>query len=255
MAADGLRVEISGDGVKVVTLDRPEKRNALTPTMLDGLRDEAAEPRGDWRVLLVRGAGKVFCSGFDLDLCRDDGPDQDVMRGFLRGLSSAVWAMRRQHRPVVVAAHGAAIAGGCALLGGADVVVSDRGAKLGYPVVRLGISPAVSAPFLREGVTDGWARKRLLDSELCTGADAYRHGLVHELTETPEEACEAAAKTAAGLAGKPPKALKAAKGWLWMVGEGDALAGQASRALSVSSSLVDGEEAIERLASLWKKDA
>src|SRR5690606_29099547 len=115
---------------------------------------------GRARTLLLCGEGRVFCAGFDLDACRGEGGD-DALRRLLRGLSAAIAGLRAQERPVVVAAHGAAIAGGCALLGSADVVVADAGAKLGYPVARLGISPAVSAPFLAPAVGAGAGRRLL----------------------------------------------------------------------------------------------
>jgi methylglutaconyl-CoA hydratase len=273
-----IRVEMAGS-VRVVTLDRPEKRNALTPAMLDELVDvlqcpapgspalragsgfalselsdaeESARGADLPGAILLRGEGPVFCAGFDLDLCRDDGPAQGVMRAFLEGLSRAIRAMRGASCPVVVAAHGAAIAGGCALLGGADIVVADRGAKLGYPVVRLGISPAVSAPFLIEGVGPGPARRRLLDPELFDGAEGARLGLVHELVDDREGVGGRALEIAHELAGKPAKAMKATKRWVFEVADGAKMDGRASRALEASVSLIAGEEAAERLRRVWR---
>lgn len=279
--------------VRIVTLDRPEKRNALTPAMLDGLVEALGSPalgspalragcgsdllelseteesarsadlpktmksaRRDDRAgaILLRGAGAVFCAGFDLDLCRDDGPEQGVMRAFLEGLSRAIRAMRGAPCPVVVAAHGAAIAGGCALLGGADVVVADRGAKLGYPVVRLGISPSVSAPFLIEGVGTGPARRRLLDPEPFDGAEGARLGLVHELVDDREGVGGRALEIAKALAVKPAKAMKATKRWVFEAAEGGKMEGRAARALEASVSLITGDEARERLRRVWKKE-
>ncbi|USN97870.1 MAG: enoyl-CoA hydratase/isomerase family protein [Phycisphaeraceae bacterium] len=242
-------------GLRVVTLDRPDKRNALTPDMLCDLYG-AFMFRGDAqsavRAVLLRGEGPVFCSGFDLDLCQDDGPEQQMMRTFLISLSEVVKQMRRSPVPVVLAAHGAAIAGGCALLGGADVVVAERGAKLGYPVVRLGISPAVSAPFLLDAVGPGPARRRLLDPTLFDGAEGARIGLVHELVEERGEVAPRAHEIARDLASKPPLAMKATKKWVLEVAGEAKMEGRAARALDASVSLVAGDEAIERLQGLWK---
>lgn len=251
--------------VRIVTLDRPEKRNALTPAMLEELvgalsmsrdgRDarHIEEEKHACRAILLRGEGRVFCAGFDLDLCQDDGPEQGVMRAFLEGLSRAIRAMRGAPCPVVVAAHGAAIAGGCALLGGADVVVADRGAKLGYPVVRLGISPAVSAPFLIEGVGTGPARRRLLDPEPFDGAEGARLGLVHELVDDREGVGGRALEIAKELSVKPAKAMKATKRWVFEAAEGGKMEGRAARALEASVSLITGDEARERLRRVWRK--
>ncbi len=249
-----IRVE-EGAGVRTISFDRPERRNALTPGMLDGLRAALADAAGKSgpRAVLLRGEGKVFCAGFDLDLCRDDGAEQGVMRSFLEGLSGAVLAMRAAACPVIVAAHGAAIAGGCALLGGADVVVADRAARLGYPVVRLGISPAVSAPFLLEGIGAGGARRRLLDHDLFDGVAGARAGLVHELVSGPEEVDARAREIARVLAEKPPLAMRATKRWAMEVADGSKMEGRAARALDASVSLVRGEEARERLREVWGK--
>lgn len=252
-----IRIENNGT-VRSIVFDRPGKRNALTPAMLDGLvaavravtvgkGDDAAV-----RAILLRGEGKSFCAGFDLDLCKDDGPEQPTMRALLSGLSSAVEAMRACPRPVVIACHGAAVAGGCALLGGADYVIADRGAKLGYPVVRLGISPAVSAPFLIDGVGAGNARRRLLDSELFDGAAGARMGLVHELVETRDEVLPTAADAARTMASRSVQGMKTTKAWALECGGEKKMAGRAARALDTSLSLVTGDEARERLAAVWK---
>ena len=254
-----IRLE-TDDGVRSIVFDRPEKRNALTPGMLGGLVEGvravtvgAGEDAGV-RAVLLRGEGRSFCAGFDLDLCRDDGPDQAVMRSFLTLLSSAVEAMRACPRPVVIACQGAAVAGGCALLGGADIVVADRGAKLGYPVVRLGISPAVSAPFLMDGVGAGGARRRLLDHQLIDGVEGARIGLVHELVDGREDVAPRAHAVARSMASKSVHGMKATKAWALEVAGEKKMPGRAARALDASLSLITGDEARERLASVWKKD-
>jgi len=229
-------IEDGGEGVAVLRLSRPEKRNALTPAMLDSIVHYCGQACDS--ALVLAGEGRVFCAGFDLDLCEED---PDTLRALLSGLSEAILAMRRLKAPVVVAAHGAAIAGGCALLGGADVVVADRGAKLGYPVARIGVSPAVSGPFLRKMVGDGAARERLLEPGLISGEEGARLGLIHHLVEDREEVLSLAVEVARALARKPSGSLAATKAWLWELGEADA-GGAAERAASVSVGLVGGEE-------------
>ncbi|MEM0983423.1 MAG: enoyl-CoA hydratase/isomerase family protein [Planctomycetota bacterium] len=243
-----IRVEDEGP-VRIITLDRAEKRNALTPPMLSRLAD-AAEDLGstDSRAVLVRGEGKVFCAGFDLDECRGD-TSGEVMRAFMNELSRAIAAMRSAPMPVVLCAHGAAVAGGCALLGGADVVVADPAAKLGYPVVRLGISPAVSAPFLRLGAGDGSCRVRMLDPGLIDGARAAEIGLVHELAE---DASSRAREIAASLAAKPRDAVRATKR---LLNEISPTITSAQLGLTTSLSLTSGDEAHELLERFWQRKA
>ncbi|MFM9995612.1 MAG: enoyl-CoA hydratase/isomerase family protein [Phycisphaerales bacterium] len=237
-----IRVEHDG-ALAFVVIDRADRRNALMPEMLVAMRDRAAEAAKTARVLVLRGEGAVFCSGFDLKLCREH-PDGSVMRALLTNLGAVIGALRALPIPVVVAAHGAAIAGGCALLGGADVAVADRGAKLGYPVVKIGVSPAVSAPFLRLGTGDGAARARLLEPELISGEEAARVGLVHALVDRPADVLPRAIEIARDLAGKPPHTIAATKAWL---NEIDGAGAFAARGLDVSLGLAGGEEERERL--------
>ena len=239
------------DRVATITLNRPERRNAMTPQMLADLRAAVEEvapvirARADVRAVVLAGAGKVFCAGFDLDLCRDH-PDGSVMRELLTGLSLAVASLRASGVPVVIAAHGAAIAGGCALLGGGDFVVADAGAKFGYPVVRLGISPAVNIPFVRVAMGDGPTRARTLDTRLIDGTEAHRAGLVSDLVATPDEVLPAAQAVAASLAAKPPGGLLATRRWLDELSPADA-----ARGLAVSLALTGGAEERRLLPQVW----
>lgn len=222
-------------------LARPERRNALTPEML---RDLAAhiENASDARALLLLGEGPVFCAGFDLDLCVGEDGDANLRR-LLVGLSRCIVGMRNLPCPVVLGVHGAAIAGGCALLGGGDVVVAHPDAKLGYPVTRLGISPAVSAPFM--AIAPGQARRLMLDPGLIDGRRAHAKGLVHELHDEPAARAMGLAEE---LAAKPPHALAATKRWLHELAPADA-----GQGLGVSLSLVGNDESRRLLATALQK--
>ncbi len=243
-----IQVEPLGD-VAVIRLDRPEKRNALTPKMLASLRG-AVDRASSARAIVLSGVGDVFCAGFDLSLCRDD---EVALTNLLEGLSRAIRSLRTAPCPVVVSAHGAAIAGGCALLGGADFVITNTAAKLGYPVLRLGISPAVSYPTLAAAIGHGPARARLLDPHLISGEAAMRIGLVHECVESPA-ACEARAIALAhNLAEKPPHALAYTKRWLDTLADLDNDAAYEA-ALAASLACVGSPEQQERLAAMWSKE-
>lgn len=222
--------------VLVLSLDRAEKRNALTPAMLARLYADVESVAADVRAVVLAGEGSVFCAGFDLRLCAEDG---EALTQLLTGLSDSVAALRRCPAPVVAAAHGAAIAGGCALLGGADVVVTDRGAKMGYPVVRLGISPAVSAPFLQAAIGWGAARARLLDPGLIDGERAVELGLAHECVERAEEVRDRAIAIATALAEKPTSGVRATKQWL---NELDGALDVRGRGLAASLAIAGSEE-------------
>lgn len=224
--------------VAELTIDRPDKRNALTPEMLDALVSLAAAAPHQAQSLLLTGAGAAFCSGFDLTLCVAQ-PDGAVMRALLSGLSNLVRTLRGLPIPVVAAAHGAALAGGCAILGGADVVVTDRAAKFGYPVVRIGVSPAVSAPFLSGMVHPGPTRVRQLDPGLVSGAEALRLGLAHVCLDSADQVLPRARAIAADLATKPAQAMMTTKAWLLSL---DEPAAHADSGLTTSLALTGGAE-------------
>lgn len=254
--AEGVRVERLPEsmmaGVGEIILDRPEKRNALTVEMLRGIVDGVRELGADEgvRAIVLRGEGRVFCSGFDMLLCRDDAA---VLGELLTGLSLAVRALRGARVPVVVAAGGAAVAGGCALLGGGDLVITDRLAKLGYPVVRLGISPAVSGPSLERLVGERQSRARMLDPELISGEEARRIGLAQMMVDLMEDVVPRSQIEAAKLARKPREAVMRTKLWMNELDGSDDIAAM-ERALAVSMGLVGSAEASERLAAMWGKN-
>ncbi|MEO1585288.1 MAG: enoyl-CoA hydratase/isomerase family protein [Planctomycetota bacterium] len=235
-------------GVTTIWLDRPDRRNALTPGMLTEIVSAAREASDRGDAVILAGRGNAFCAGFDLSLCQAS-PDGAAMRLLLSALSDACLALRTIDRPVVVAAHGAAIAGGCALLGGADTVVADRRAVLGYPVARLGVSPAVSVPFLRQSVTDGRARASTLLPDTFTGEDACRMGLVHVLVDSADDVYGEAVHQARLLAGKPTHAFAATKRWLNSI-EGVERRGDAGSGLEASLALTGGEEERVRISAL-----
>ncbi len=237
------------DGVCTIRLCRPEQRNALTPEMLREIRSHALRAQDmSMRCVLIEGAGRVFSAGFDLRLAAAD-PSGDTMRALLRELSETIQALRNLDLPVVIAAQGAAIAGACALLAGADVVVSNAEAKLGYPVLLLGISPAVSAPFLLRDIAPGIARERMLDTRLVSGSRAWEAGLVHHLVENPESVRIEAERIALSIARKPLAGMRATKRWLRSLSE--VPEHRRNEGLSVSLELVGSPEERERLGKAW----
>lgn len=236
-------------GVAELVIDRPAKRNALTPQMLDDLILATGELAADEsvRAILLRGEGSAFCAGFDLSLCVDS---SEPLAAMLTGLSRLIRALRRAPKPVVIAAHGAAIAGGCALLGGGDLVITNQHAKLGYPVVKLGISPAVSAPSLSLAVPGRAARALLLDPALISGVEAARIGLVSRCVDLMEDVLPRAQIEAAALGEKPPHAFATTKRWLATI-EGADHDAEFDAALAASLALVGSPEERARLAALW----
>jgi enoyl-CoA hydratase/carnithine racemase len=245
-------IRLSREGpVAILALDRPEKRNALTPEMFSALHKHLDEVLwGDDRALLLTGNGPVFCGGFDLKLCLDK---PGTLETLLRELAALCSALRAFPKPVVIAAHGAAIAGGCALLAAADFVVTDASAKIGYPVTPLGISPAISAASLRQAIGDGPCRERQLDPALVGGTEAVRVGLAHEVVSSPDQVLPRAIELARSLAAKPPGAFRATKEWLCEIADALAPLNAAGRALAASLSIIESPEQIARLTKLFTR--
>ncbi|MCB9841016.1 MAG: enoyl-CoA hydratase/isomerase family protein [Phycisphaeraceae bacterium] len=256
-----IRLERRGH-LRIITLARSERRNALTPQMVDRLLALVTASQGECRGLVLLGEGPTFCAGFDLALCAADAEGR-TMRRLLSGLSGVVRAMRALPAPVVVGVQGGAIAGGCALLAGADLVVADRGARLGYPVVRIGVSPAVSASTLAGAVGTGPTRRLQLDPGLIDAAEAARLGLVHEIVSDPGDVPKRALELAEGLAGKPPEAMAATKAWCLDVeaalasatGAGSPGDARHDAALAASLGLVGGPEEARLLPLALAKGA
>lgn len=208
-----LVLESADSGFATIALNDPERRNALSLAMFDAL--DAAMTRlalrDDVRAVILRGEGPVFCAGFDLAGCVDD---PELLPALIMRLSASLRRIRRMPQPVIAQVHGAAIAGGCALLSACDFVFAASTAQLGYPVHAIGISPAVTIPTLRLTLGDGAARSLLISGELVTGAQAHERGLVTHLADSEGALSDHAQRLAAALASKGPRALCVTKAWL-----------------------------------------
>jgi len=143
--AAGLAEERAGEGVLFLTLDRPERRNALSDALIAALaaRLESAAVDPDLRAVVLRGAGTVFCAGYDLRQTERHDPD---------ALTRSTWTMLRLLRdmpvPTVALVDGPALGGGCALALACDRVVATEAAVFALPETRHGIVPALVLPFV-----------------------------------------------------------------------------------------------------------
>jgi len=202
-----------GPHVLEITLDRPAVRNALLPDLLDGLDAalDAAAERSELVALVLSGAGPVFCAGFDLAAAVED---ETLLGTLVRRLGSTARRLRRLPAVTIAAAHGAAVAGGCALVAACDFAVVGPQTKLGYPVHRIGLSPAVTIPALASTIGPGPARDLLLSGRLVTGNEALRLGLASHLADDEENVAAEARDLAERLARHGHHALRTTKAWL-----------------------------------------
>lgn len=162
-------------GVTVLTLNRPEKRNALNIPLLEALCD-AVDRASKQRVLVLRGAGPVFCAGLDLAEARD--PSASARSGSLvRAMLEGVYTC-----PCVTIAgvHGAAMAGGAGLMAACDLAIATMDAQLGFPEVQRGLVAGLVMTFLRRQVPERYARELLLLGDLIDAERAAEIGLINK---------------------------------------------------------------------------
>jgi methylglutaconyl-CoA hydratase len=166
---DAGRVQVSVEhGVLTATLNRPETRNAIDTPMIDALVS-----------VLIRGAGKDFCAGMDLNelLGSADKPAEENRQAALR-FAEVFIGMRRLPKPVVAAVHGRALAGGCGLATACDLVLATRTAQFGYPEVQRGFVPALVMTLLKRTVGEKVAFDLATTGRVLTAEEAAAHGLV-----------------------------------------------------------------------------
>ena len=235
----------SDDGIVTVTLNRPEARNALSVALIDALGAAIEQvEREPARVLILAGAGSVFCAGMDLKGVLADAAG---MRRMLRGLSQVMRRIRRLPIPTIAQVQGAAIGGGCGLMVVTDFAVTHPEAKVGYPEVSLGVCPAVVAPWLIRKVGSGRARALLLAGGTMSGTTGYETGLATHLV--PREQLEAEVQSLGRrLAEGGPQALGVTKQWINDL-DGSLDDAVFERGAEISADVIGGEEAQSRLRS------
>jgi len=205
------------DGIATLTLNRPDKRNALNGELVAALKEalDRAEKDEGVRVVAITGAGKDFCSGADLaELERIATMSAEENLADARSLGALFTRMRAYPRPIVALVRGRALAGGCGLATACDVVLADEAAELGYPEVHLGFVPAMVMAILRRKVPEGKAFDLVVNGARIGAGEAERLGLV---THTFDSASfDAEARTyLAGLAKRPPGAVTSTKRLLY----------------------------------------
>jgi methylglutaconyl-CoA hydratase len=204
-------------GVLTLTLNRPDKRNALSSELIDALRAAAedADLDPEVRVIVIRGAGRDFCAGLDLAelLASVDRSLADNEAAAL-SLGELFLVLRRIPKPVIAAVRGNALAGGCGLATACDLVLAAADARLGYPEVQRGFVPAMVLVLLRRLVGEKLAFDLAATGRLVTAVEARAAGLVSRVV-SPETFDAEVASVAAALAGGSATALGLTKKLLY----------------------------------------
>jgi 2-(1,2-epoxy-1,2-dihydrophenyl)acetyl-CoA isomerase len=246
--SDTVLIEDHG-AVRVITLNRPERLNALNAEMLQALRGafEAVTASPGVRAVVLTGAGRGFCAGADLTQNLGSGT-RDLGAALDETYNPLVLAMRACPKPIVSAVNGVAAGAGMNLALAGDIIIAARSANFTQAFVRIGLMPDAGGTFLLPRlVGDGHARAMMMLGETMTAAQAEAIGLVWKLYDDEVFAREALAM-AAGLALRPAGALAAIKAAL-NASAGNTLAAQldmerdAQRKLGYSADFAEGVRA------------
>ncbi len=215
--ADPVLLSFPSRPVAVVTLNRPDVRNALNTELVEGLSEalEGLRTTSEVRCVVITGSGSAFCAGADLASLKalqtaslaDNEKDCRRLMDFYRRL--ATFPM-----PVIGAVNGPALAGGCGLASLCDVLVASPSAKFGYPEVRIGFVAAMVLVFLARQLGERLARELLLTGRLVDAEEARGMGLVNRVVPA-ESLIEDAAGLAEQIASSAPASLSLTKELLW----------------------------------------
>lgn len=202
----------SAKGVQTLTLNRPEKRNALSPELIDELTqvlNDTAEC--DCGVVILTGAGSAFCAGLDmeqLETMHARTPEQH--RRDSVNMARVLRTLYEFPKPVIAAVNGPAIAGGMGLATLCDFTYAVPDARFGFTEVRVGFIPAIVASFLMRQVGEKRTRELLLSGRVLKAEEAARLGLVTRIVQ-PEELMAEAHSLAQSLLLNSPQAMRAVK--------------------------------------------
>ena len=198
------------DGIATLTLNRPEKRNAINSAMMASLAAHFhdLEQHSDVRVVVLRGAGKVFSSGRDL---REMGQQQSAEGTTQTGVVELFHQLETLHHPTIAMVHGDALAGGCEMALHCDLRVAAEVARFGMPLARLGlVVPFALTCKLVEVIGTACTRQFLLTAQPIDATRAYAIGLVHQVVP-PADLEQATYAMARAIAGNAPLALQGIK--------------------------------------------
>jgi len=206
-----LKLDFPGE-LAILTLNRPEKRNAISPQMLSELQSafDTVE-KSPARVGILTGIGKAFSAGMDLEMLsaiarQSPQENMDDSRRMAR-IFRRIWSFTK---PLIAAVNGAALAGGCGIATLCDFTLAVPEAKFGYTEVKIGFLPAIVSVFLIRQIGDKRARDLLLTGRMITAAEAKELGLVNEIVEL-DRLMDRAKELAAVLIEASPSSLTRAK--------------------------------------------
>ena len=236
MNFETLLIDQDKRGVVSLTLNRPEKRNALSARMIDELTSFTSSLTPDIRAVVIQGAGELFCAGGDLEWMNAQiSADRQTRIAEARKLALMLKALNEISVPLIAKVHGAAYGGGVGLACVCDFVISSPNVKFGLTETRLGLIPSTIGPYVVGKMGEAKAREVFMSAKIFSGMDAKRLNIVSEISDDLDQSVEnhilSYLKTA-------PKAVGEAKALVRSLGA------------TIDDKVI--ERTIEQLADIWE---
>ena len=236
MNFETLLIDQDKRGVVSLTLNRPEKRNALSARMIDELTSFTSSLTPDIRAVVIQGAGELFCAGGDLEWMNAQiSADRQTRIAEARKLAIMLKALNEIPVPLIAKVHGAAYGGGVGLACVCDFVISSPNVKFGFTETRLGLIPSTIGPYVVGKMGEAKAREVFMSAKIFSGMDAKRLNIVSEISDDLDQSVEnhilSYLKTA-------PKAVGEAKALVRSLGA------------TIDDKVI--ERTIEQLADIWE---
>lgn len=223
-------------GVVSLTLNRPEKRNALSAKMIEELTGFTSKLTPDTRAVVIQGAGKLFCAGGDLDWMNNQIKADRLTRiSEARKLAMMLKALNEIPVPLIGKLHGAAYGGGVGLACVCDFVISSSNVKFGFTETRLGLIPSTIGPYVVGKMGEAKAREVFMSAKVFNEVEAKKLNIVSEISENLDQSVESHLNPYLQTA---PKAVGEAKALLRSLGP------------RIDEQVIEGT--IERLADIWE---
>jgi methylglutaconyl-CoA hydratase len=223
-------------GVASLTLNRPEKRNALSAKMIEELTEFTSMLTPDIRAVVIQGAGKLFCAGGDLDWMNNQIKADRLTRiSEARKLAMMLKALNEIPVPLIGKLHGAAYGGGVGLACVCDFVISSSNVKFGFTETRLGLIPSTIGPYVVGKMGEAKAREVFMSGQTFNEVEAKKLNIVSEISENLDQSVESHLNPYLQTA---PKAVGEAKALLRSLGP------------RIDEQVIEGT--IERLADIWE---
>ncbi len=210
---DNLIRTTKSQGIAIINLNRPEKRNAMNAALIHELNTvlNECELDNNIRLIMLRGEGEHFCAGADISAMQQMiGSDDDANYDDAQHLADLMYKLYTYSKPTLVLAHGATLGGGLGLLSACDIAVAAENAVFSFSEVKIGIVPSIVSPYVLAAIGERAARYYFLTGERFHAEAAKQIGLIQQIV-APEVLLETGMALAKIILQNGPKALKAAK--------------------------------------------